>query len=46
MTGMADCKWMQDEMCVNDQCPLCADYCPVPDVEGVCRHEEREGHDQ
>lgn len=43
---MADCKWMQDEMCVNDQCPLCADYCPVPDVEGVCRHEERKGHDQ
>ena len=38
---MADCKWMQDEMCVNDKCPLCADYCPVPDVEGVCRHEER-----
>lgn len=20
---------------------LCADYCPVPDTEGVCRHEDR-----
>ena len=39
--AMVDCKWMQDEICVNDQCPMCADYCPVPDVEGVCRHEER-----
>lgn len=38
---MADCKWMLDEICVNDQCPLCTAYCPVPDVEGVCRHEER-----
>ena len=39
---MADCKWMQDEICVNDQCPMCADYCPVVDYEGVCRYEERE----
>jgi len=39
---MADCKWMQDEICVNDQCPMCADYCPVADIEGVCKHEERE----
>ena len=30
---MPDCKWMQDEICVN----------PVVDVEGVCRFEEREG---
>lgn len=39
--AMPDCEWMQDEMCVNDQSPMCADYCPVPDVEGVCRFEER-----
>ena len=38
---MADCKWMRDEICVNDQCPMCADYCPVADYEGVCRFEER-----
>lgn len=38
---MADCKWMQDEICVNADCPICADYCPVVDVPGVCRFEER-----
>lgn len=37
-----DCKWMQDEICVNSECPMCDDYCPVPDVDGVCRFEERE----
>lgn len=37
---MADCKWMQDEVCVNADCPMCADYCPVADIEGVCRFEE------
>ena len=36
------CKYNQDEFCTNDQCPMCADYCPVPDTEGVCRYEERE----
>lgn len=38
---MPDCKWCMDEICVNDDCPACADYCPVPDTEGVCRHEDR-----
>ena len=38
---MPDCKWMKDEICVNDKCPMCTDYCPVADVEGVCRYEER-----
>ena len=38
---MADCKWMQDEICVNADCPMCCDYCPVADYEGVCRYEER-----
>lgn len=42
---MADCKWCLDEFCTNDQCPMCADYCPVVDYEGVCRYEEREGTD-
>lgn len=36
-----DCKWMQDEICVNADCPMCCDYCPVPDTEGVCRFEDR-----
>ena len=38
----AECKWMQDEICVNADCPMCADFCPVVDVAGVCRYEERE----
>jgi hypothetical protein len=35
------CRYCKDEFCVNDQCPLRADYCPVPDTPGVCRYEER-----
>ena len=38
---MADCKYYYDEFCVNDKCPMCADYCPVPDTENVCKWEER-----
>lgn len=37
-----ECKYNQDEFCTNDQCPMFADYCPVPDVEGVCKYEDRE----
>lgn len=39
---MTDCKYCQDEVCVNYECPMCADFCPVVDVPGVCRFEERE----
>lgn len=38
------CKWLSDdfnEICVNADCPLCADFCPVSDTPGVCRYEER-----
>lgn len=38
---MTDCKWNHDEFCVNDLCPMCADYCPVPNDPGVCRWEAR-----
>ena len=38
---MPDCRWCMDEICVNDDCPMCADYCPVPDIEDVCRYEDR-----
>ena len=38
---MTDYKWMQDEICVNAYYPMCSDYCPVVDVTGVCRFEER-----
>lgn len=42
---MADtCKWMADnEICCNDKCPMCADFCPVPYEPGVCRYEDRDG---
>ena len=39
---MADCKYCQDEICVNADCPMRADFCPVPNIPGVCRFEERE----
>ena len=34
------CKYYHEEFCTNDQCPMCADYCPVPDSHGVCKYEE------
>ena len=37
-----ECKYNHDEFCTNDQCPMCGDYCPVPDYVGVCKYEERE----
>lgn len=40
-----DCKWMQDEICVNADCPACADYCPVANTPGVCKYEERGNSD-
>ena len=27
---------------INADCPMCCDFCPVPDIPGVCRFEERE----
>ena len=39
---LMDCKYCQDEICVNAECPMCCDFCPVVDVPGVCRFEERE----
>lgn len=40
-----ECKWMQDEVCVNADCPLCCDFCPVADTAGVCLYEERGDRD-
>jgi hypothetical protein len=36
------CKWLQNEICVNWDCPAVADFCPVVDNPGVCRYEEME----
>ena len=38
---MNDCKYCLDEICVKADCPMVADYCPVPDTENVCKWEER-----
>lgn len=35
------CNYNQDEFRTNDKCPMCADYCPVPDDDGVCIYENR-----
>lgn len=37
-----ECKWNQDEFCTNSDCPMRGDYCPVPDIDGVCQYEDRE----
>lgn len=36
------CKFCQNEMCVYAECPACCDYCPVPNMPGLCRFEKRE----
>ena len=36
-----ECRYCKDEFCVNADCPMRADYCPVVDHPGVCRYEER-----
>ena len=46
VAAMTDCKYCQDEICVNDDCPMRADFCPVPDTEGVCRFEDRGGEER
>ena len=43
---MSDCKWMDDGICLNGDCPMVADYCPVPDYEGVCVYEDRGGGEE
>ena len=40
---MPDCKYCKNEVCVNADCPMRADFCPVVDFPGVCRFEDRGG---
>ena len=38
------CKWLSDdfmEICCNGDCPACTDFCPVPQLPGLCAFEER-----
>ena len=37
-----ECKYNHNEFCTNADCPMRGDYCSVSDIEGVCRHEDRE----
>ena len=37
------CKWEQDEVCVNADCPVCADFCPVTNCPETCKFAEMEG---
>ena len=38
---MSNCVYCIDEVCVNAECPVCADYCPVIDTPEICRFEIR-----
>lgn len=33
-----DCKWYQDEFCVNAASPCVADYCPCTEYPDLCRY--------
>ena len=40
------CKYLSDdfrEICVNDDCPVCADFCPVANYPEICKFAEFEG---
>lgn len=39
---MTKCKWEQDEVCVNADCPVCADFCPVTHYPEICKFAEKE----
>ena len=36
------CNYNKDEFCTNDQCPICGEKCPVPEVGLICQYEERD----
>ncbi len=35
-----NCKYCEDEFCVNDECPERADYCPYDDEQENCEYSE------
>ena len=42
---MNECEYCVDEICVNADCPMRADFCPVSDIPGVCKYEKRGSED-
>jgi hypothetical protein len=44
---MNNCKYNYDDICVNPDCPCCADDCPVTgEYEEICKFMEREQNDK
>lgn len=42
------CKWLSDEfsaICVNSDCPACADGCPTLNYPEICKYAEDKGED-
>ena len=40
------CRWLSDdfsEVCVNGDCPCCAEWCPVTEHPEICRWAEDGG---
>lgn len=35
-----NCKWEQDEFCVNADCPYVADFCPCYEYSDICKYFE------
>lgn len=35
------CIYCREDICVNEDCPMCGNSCPVPGKPGVCRFEDR-----
>lgn len=40
---MKECKFCDDftGVCCDPECPMRGDCCPVSDIEGLCKHEQR-----
>ena len=43
MKKFDQCRFEHDEFCVNDSCPYCADYCPVTEIQDVCKYYKEAG---
>lgn len=42
------CKWQSDdfsEVCVNGECPACADFCPCVRYPEICKYAEPKDDD-
>ena len=41
ITMQNECKYCVDEACVNAECPLLGDFCPLRYAPYVCKWEDR-----